>query len=173
VISERTAFLVFSTIALVGAVNVVVRRNPIHCALWLVGSFLGIAGLFLTLGSGLLAAIQLIVYAGAIMVLFLFVILLLNLETPPFEGLSVARGASLLAGFATLALLLVPLVRARELSAPSGPPQLQDVGATAGNVASQLFTRYALPFEVISLLLLVAMVGAIHVARRPRRDEPV
>jgi NADH-quinone oxidoreductase subunit J len=113
-----------------------------------------------------------IVYAGAIMVLFLFVILLLNLETPPFEGISIARGASLLVGLATVALLVVPLVRAPELRPPAGAAQVE-APATAGNVAAQLFTRYAFPFEVISLLLLVAMVGAIHVARRPRRDEPV
>jgi len=164
------AFLFFAAIALVGATNVVVRRNPVHAALWLVGSFLGIAGLFLTLGTGLLAAIQVLVYAGAIMVLFLFVILLLNLETPPFEGLSIARGASLLAGLATVALLLYPMVRAPELRGPMGPPQV-DVPATAGNVGAALFTKFALPFEVVSLLLLVAMVGAIHLARRPRRDE--
>jgi NADH-quinone oxidoreductase subunit J len=172
VIDERTAFLFFAAIALTGAVNVVVRRNPVHAALWLVGAFLGVAGLFLTLGSGLLAAIQVMVYAGAIMVLFLFVILLLNLETPPFEGLSIARGASLLAGLATLALLVWPFVRARELAVVGVEPQL-DVRATAGNVAAVLFTKYALPFEVVSLLLLVAMVGAIHLARRPRRDEAV
>ncbi len=169
-IDERIAFLFFATIALAGAVNVVVRRNPVHGALWLVASFLGVAGLFLTLGAGLLAAIQVMVYAGAIMVLFLFVILLLNLEAPPFEGLSLARGASLLAAIATAALLVWPFVRDPELK-HAATPQV-DLPATAGNVAGLLFTKYALPFEIVSLLLLVAMVGAIHVARRPRRDEP-
>jgi NADH-quinone oxidoreductase subunit J len=171
-LDERTAFLIFAAIALTGAVNVVVRRNAVHGALWLVGSFLGVAGLFLTLGAGLLGAIQVLVYAGAIMVLFLFVILLLNLETPPFEGLSIARGASLLAALATIALLVYPLVRERDLRQPAAPPAL-DVPAKASNVAAELFTRFALPFEIVSLLLLVAMVGAIHLARRPRRDEAV
>jgi len=170
VIDERVAFVAFAVVALTGAVNVVVRRNPVHGALWLASAFLGIAGLFLTLGAGLLAAIQVIVYAGAIMVLFLFVILLLNLEAPPFEGISIARGASLLAGAATVALLVHPLVVARELQLPAQPP-VPDVPATAGNVAAELFTRFALPFEIVSLLLLVAMVGAIHVARRPRPGE--
>jgi NADH-quinone oxidoreductase subunit J len=163
---ERISFLFFSAVALTGAVNVVVRRNPVHAALWLVGAFLGVAGIFLTLGAGLLGAIQVIVYAGAIMVLFLFVILLLNLETTPFEGLSIARGASLLAAVATLALILLAIERAGELRAPFGPPKL-DLPPTASNVASALLTRYALPFELISLLLLVAMVAAIHVAHRP------
>jgi NADH-quinone oxidoreductase subunit J len=170
VLSERAAFLVFAAIALTGAVNVVTRRNPVHAALWLVGAFLGVAGLFLTLGAGLLGAIQVMVYAGAIMVLFLFVILLLNLETTPFEGLSVARGASLLAAVATLALVALPFATARELAAPATPDEPVQP-ATAGNVANALFTQYAVPFEVVSLLLLIAMVGAIHLARRPRRGE--
>ena len=92
--NEVVAFYLFGSIALIGAVNVVVRRNPVHSALFLVAAFLGVAGLFLSLDSALLAAIQVIVYAGAIMVLFLFVILLLNLEMEPFAGLSAARVAS-------------------------------------------------------------------------------
>src|SRR5215831_3117008 len=142
---ERAAFLLFATIALIGAVNVVVRRNPVHGALWLAGSFLGVAGLFLTLGTGLLAAIQVMVYAGAIMVLFLFVILLLNLETPPFEGLSLARGASSLAAIATLALLAWPLVRDPALERVARPGV--DLPATPANVGMALFQGYALPFE--------------------------
>lgn len=171
-LSERTAFLIFSVIALIGAVNVITRRHPVHAALWLVGTFLGVAGLFLTLGAGLLGAIQVMVYAGAIMVLFLFVILLLNLDAPPDEGLSFARGASLLAAVATLALIALPLARAPELRA-AATPESPVADASAGQVANVLFTRYALPFEVVSLLLLIAMVGAIHLARRPRRDETV
>jgi NADH-quinone oxidoreductase subunit J len=166
---ERAGFLLFGSIALLGALNVVARRNPVHAALWLVVAFLGVAGLFLTLGTGLLAAIQVMVYAGAIMVLFLFVILLLNLETPPFEGLSLARGASGVAALATLSLLLWPIVRDRGLEKMAHPAV--DLPATPANVGMALFQRFALPFEVVSLLLLVAMVGAIHLARRPRRDE--
>jgi NADH-quinone oxidoreductase subunit J len=168
---ERAGFLLFGAIALLGAVNVVLRRNPVHAALWLVAAFLGVAGLFLTLGTGLLAAIQVMVYAGAIMVLFLFVILLLNLETPPFEGLSLARGASSVAAVATLALLAWPLVRDPGLERAARPGV--DLPATPANVGMALFQGYALPFEIVSLLLLVAMVGAIHLARRPRRDEAV
>jgi NADH-quinone oxidoreductase subunit J len=173
VVGETTAFVVFAAIAVVGAVNVVVRRNPVHGALWLAGAFLGVAGVFLTLQSPLLAAIQVIVYAGAIMVLFLFVILLLNLETPPFEGISCARGASSLAALAVLALLLHPFVTDESLRVVGKPLDPSRLPATAANVGSLLFTKWAMPFEVVSLLLLVAMVGAIHLARRVRRDEPV
>jgi NADH-quinone oxidoreductase subunit J len=168
---ERAGFLLFGSIALAGAVNVVLRRNPVHAALWLVVAFLGVAGLFLTLGTGLLAAIQVMVYAGAIMVLFLFVILLLNLETPAFEGLSLARGASSLAAVTTLALLVWPMVSEPRLAAAARP--VIDLPASPANVGMALFQRYAVPFEIVSLLLLVAMVGAIHLARRPRRDEAV
>ena len=171
-LTERAAFLVFSAIALIGAANVVTRKNPVHAALWLVGSFLGVAGLFLTLGAGLLGAIQVMVYAGAIMVLFLFVILLLNLDVTEGDGLSFARGASFLAAIATLALVALPFAQSKELRA-AATPDIAAPDASAGNVADLLFTRYALPFEVVSLLLLIAMVGAIHLARRPRRDESV
>jgi NADH-quinone oxidoreductase subunit J len=110
------------------------------------------------------------VYAGAIMVLFLFVILLLNLETPRFEGISLARGASLFAAAATGLLLLWPFVGDPRLQGPAVPAV--NLPVTAANVGMTLFRRFAVPFEIVSLVLLVAMVGAIHVARRPRRDEP-
>src|SRR5262249_60270599 len=98
--------------------------------------FLAVAGLFLPLGTGLLAAIQVMVYAGAIMVLFLFVILLLNLETPPFEGLSLARGASSVAAVATLALLAWPLLHDRGLGKAASPPV--DLPAHAANARMAL-----------------------------------
>jgi NADH-quinone oxidoreductase subunit J len=170
--NEMVAFFLFGGIALVGAVNTIFRRHPVHAALFLVSSFLGVAGLFLTLGAGFLAAIQVLVYAGAIMVLFLFLILLLNLEVETQEGPSVARAASLLAAIATIALVLYPLVTSGEGQLKSAPePTLQSTAATPINVGQFLFREYVLPFELISLLLLVAMVGAIHLARRPQRAE--
>ena len=101
----------------------------------------------------------------------LFVILLLNLETPPFEGLSLARGASGAAAVATLALLAWPLLRDPALEKAASPGV--DLPATPANVGMALFQTHYVPFEVVSLLLLVSMVGAIHLARRPRRDEAV
>jgi len=166
--NETVAFTLFSAIALLGGLNVVLRRNPVHCALYLVVAFLGIAGLFLTMGSGVLAAIQVMVYAGAIMVLFLFVILLLNLEHTAFEGVSLARGASALVAVATAALILWPFVGVTD---PTRTVPAGAAPATVENVGAALFQRYALPFEIVSLLLLVAMVGAIHLARRPDPEE--
>ena len=167
---ERTGFLLFSAIALVGALNVVLRRNLIAAVMGVVGTFMGIAAVYMMLYASFLAVVQMLVYAGAIMVLFLFVVLLLNLETPRFEGISLARGASLFAAAATGLLLLWPFVSDRSLQAPAAPAV--DLPVTAANVGMTLFQRFAVPFEIVSLVLLVAMVGAIHLARRPRRDEP-
>jgi NADH-quinone oxidoreductase subunit J len=167
-VSESIAFYVFGSIALAGGVNVIVRRNPVHAALFLVCSFLAMAGLFLCLGHALLAAIQVMVYAGAIMVLFLFVIMLLNLEEDRSEGLSAVRGACALAALTTLLLVLLPFLRG-----PTAPatPRLPGTQADVASVGLALFDSYALPFELVSLLLLTAMVGAIHLAHPPTNPE--
>jgi len=163
------SFLFFSTVALTGAVNTVTHRNPVHAALWLVSALLGIAGLFLTLGSAFLASVQVLVYAGAIMVLFLFVVMLLNLEASMFEGLSSGRCASIVAGAATVALILFPLVEDDSLW--TVPEPRFHAPASARTLSQLLFHEYVLPFEMVSLVLLVAMVGAIHLARRTRVSE--
>ncbi len=169
--SEALSFYFFGSIALLGGVNLLFCKNPVHGALFLVCSFLAIAGLFLGLNSGLLAAIQVMVYAGAIMVLFLFVILLLNLEVEPHQWMSPARVASALVAITTIGLVLQPFLFAPKPAVEAEPSLV--VPPTAPNVAEVLFRQYALPFEVVSLLLLVSMVGAIHLARRPQRTEGV
>ena len=163
-------FVAFAALLVVTSLMVVLHKNPVTSALFLVLAFCALAAIYLMLGAEFLGMVQVIVYAGAIMVLFLFVILLLNLETPRFEGISLARGASLFAAAATGLLLVWPFVRDRSLQAPAAPAV--NLPVTAANVGMTLFQRFAVPFEIVSLVLLVAMVGAIHVARRPRRDEP-
>jgi NADH-quinone oxidoreductase subunit J len=162
-------FYVFAAIAVVTSLLVVTRRHPVHSVMLLIASFGALSGLYVLLDAPFAAAIQLIVYAGAIMVLFLFVVMLLHAGREPGPGTdeettSFAPGAMKLG--AALALLLgVELVwaltRADESGAfPGGA--VSDV-RTIGRV---LFTEYAFAFEVTSILILVAMVGAVVLARR-------
>ena len=165
----QIVFWSFAGLAVGSALLCVTRRSPVASALWLVLAMFSLAGLYVILDAQFIAAVQVMVYAGAIMVLFLFVILLLNLEEEPGAGVTPTRVASVMAAVTTLGLVLHPL-----LFAPRSPvesiPALT-VPPTAPNVAEILFRQYALPFEIVSLLLLVAMVGAIHLARRPGRTE--
>jgi NADH-quinone oxidoreductase subunit J len=156
-------FLVVAALTLASALTVVLHRNPVHSALALVATMCLLAVLFLGLDAELIGFLQVIVYAGAIVVLFLFVIMLLNLEREP-RGLAtpVLVGAAA-AGAAGLAVLIV-----RGL-ARGTPPATAAVEARFGGVAAvaeRLFTAYLLSFELTSLLLLVAVVGAVAIAKR-------
>lgn len=159
---EALLFWTFAAIAVVGAAGVILARNPVNGAMSLVGSFFALAGLFLLLEAQLVAAMQVLVYAGAIMVLFLFVIMLLNLS-PKDLGASrfgVGKAFGVVASAATVALLLRVvghLERAKPLVSA-------DFGTVAG-VGRLLYTTYALPFEVVSLLLLTAILAAVVVAK--------
>jgi len=160
----RIAFYLFAGMAVVSAIFVVAHRNPIVCAVALVTAFLAVAGLYLTLGATFLTAVQILVYAGAIMVLFLFVIMLLNLESDPFEKPHVAR---LVGGVLAVALMfgLVSILGGTETTGQT----IRD-GSTE-EVGKIFFGEYIFPFEMASLLLLVAMIGAIVIARR-QEGEP-
>jgi NADH-quinone oxidoreductase subunit J len=171
---ESILFGLFTITAIACALGTVFHRNPVHCALFLVGVLLSMSGMFVLLNAQFIAAIQILVYAGAIMVLFLFVVMLLNAhrEDEVDAGARPVRGP-LRAG-AVLAVVLVAelgwaLVRAGRtrdgaLSAGAGadPAALQSV-RTLGNV---LFTEYSLAFEVTSILIIVAMIGAVILAKR-------
>ncbi len=158
-------FLIFALIAVVCAINVVVQKHPIASAISLVGVMGSLAVLYLLLGAEFIAAVQVIVYAGAIMVLFVFVIMLLN------AAAETRRGRSLMAqlvGFPLLIALLAMLAWA----AGRMFPETEGVyfggfkGGSAENIGRLLFTRYLLPFEVTSVLILIAILGAIVLARK-------
>jgi len=161
--------------ALAGAVGVVTSRNPVHAALNLVMTLFAVAVLFVEQQADFLAAVQVIVYAGAIVVLFLFVIMLLgvdraeNLETEPLTG---QRPAAIALGALALA---EPFLLARTHWATGAHSTVAAArGGTDSNVeklAKALFTRYLLPFEATSVLLVIAVVGAVVLARRPLRRE--
>ena len=164
--------LVFYTLAalIVGfGVLVVTTKNPVHCVLFLVANFLCVAMIFVLLAAEFLAIIQILVYAGGIVVLYLFVVMLVNLRRPPDAQIDTRRQARL--GFVLAALLLAEISAILMYSAvhPSSTgavaPQLTAGGNTEA-VGMLLYTDYLVPFEVASMLLLVAMVGAIVLARR-------
>ena len=161
-------FAVCSIIALVGAVITIGARNPIRGALGLLGTIVGIAGLFLRLDAQFMAAIQLIVYAGAVVVLFVFVIMLLGPDAgltktarEPSPKLARALAGGLMAVISIVTLVLV-------LSSADKPSRFGHVSAQHGSVEAvgqQLFTKAVVPFELATALLIVAVVGAIAVAR--------
>jgi len=164
-------FWVFAAIAIAAALMCVTRASPVASALWLVVTLFQIAGLFVLLDAQFIAVLQVLVYAGAIMVLFLFVIMLLNLGRP---GVSDLRGpggvllAALLAGglFAELGALR-GTVPPQDLTLASGAlDAAEQVQGIVGVVARPLFTTYLIPFEIASVLLLAAIVGAVVLAKR-------
>jgi NADH-quinone oxidoreductase subunit J len=161
---EVILFLIFAAIAVAGAVNLVLQSHPISSALSLVAVMGAIAALYLLLGGEFLAAVQLIVYAGAIMVLFLFVIMLLNAGREHRPARRMVRAAvavplltTMLGLAAWLILSLVPGGEVVRLGAYTVGPKA---------IGKALFTTYLLPFEVTSILILIAILGAIVLARK-------
>jgi NADH-quinone oxidoreductase subunit J len=156
-------FLTFAIVAVACAVNLVLQRHPISSAISLIGVMGSLAVLYLLLGAEFIAAVQVIVYAGAIMVLFVFVIMLLNMEAEKPTGRSlVARYIGIPSLFLFLGLMallihaLIPTSRRVTFGAFTD--------GTARNIGRILFTDYLLPFEVTSVLILLAIVGAIVLA---------
>jgi NADH-quinone oxidoreductase subunit J len=158
------SFLYFGTVIVLTAILVVALRKPVSSVIALLVMFFHIAGLFVTLHAEFLAAVQLIVYAGAILVLYLFVVMLLNVK----EDDSYQRQFRLGMGLGLLALAeVVYIVSAAGL--PEEPVREPAASAAAGNtetVGRALYTTYLFPFEVASLILLVAMIGAILMAKK-------
>jgi NADH-quinone oxidoreductase subunit J len=156
-------FWIVAVIAVASALTVILHRNVVYCALALVMTLFQVALMFVALDAHLIALLQVIVYAGAIVVLFLFVIMLLNLEPDvPRPG----RYGPLAAAIALTVVLGVELGLAALISEPGVvAPAPVDFGSTR-MVGQRLFSAHLLPFELTSILLLVAMVGAVVMARR-------
>jgi len=155
-------FTLFGGLAIGCAIAVVAQRNPLYSAISLIGVFISLACLYVMLAAPFIAAVQVIVYAGAIMVLVVFVIMLLNVEQ---EERRKTRLSFLVPAAVGLAALLIAEVSFILSSVPGHPISVSDVGLTH-SIGSALFTRYLLPFEVTSILLLMAIVGAMTLARR-------
>lgn len=163
---EKVLFILFALTAIATAVNVIVQRHPLYSALSLIGTLASLSALYVTLRAEFIAAMQIVVYGGAIMVLFVFVIMLLNTpkEEPLVEKQRWLRYLALPFG---AGLLLEAAYVLQSLPSPPLPATHgeQSVGTT-WSVGAALFTDYLLPFEVTSVLILMAVVGAIVLARR-------
>lgn len=179
---ELFVFLVAGGACIVGALGVVLNANPVHAALSLVGTLFGIAVLFVAQEAHFLAAVQIIVYAGAIVVLFLFVLMLLGVDRS--EDLSIEplgggqRVAAVVVGLGILALPVLAFwsTEGDATGAPAaagGPDAIGGGGANVAQLGESLFTKYLFAFEVTSVLLVIAVVGAVVLARKVKRADLV
>ena len=156
-------FIVFAALCLTGAVNLLLQKHPINSALSLIVVMTSLAVLYLLLGAEFLAAAQVIVYAGAIMVLFTFVVMLLNAGREERTlGSRAARTVGFPAVVAVLALIAMTILRTQGI----GNAAIQDQITSTADLSAILFTKLLLPFEVTSVLILVAILGSVALARQ-------
>jgi NADH-quinone oxidoreductase subunit J len=172
---ELFVFVVAAAACLAGAIGVVVSRNPVHAALSLVGTLFGIAVLFVAESANFLAAVQVIVYAGAIVVLFLFVIMLLGVDRADDLDIEPLVGQRVAAVFVALGILGLTF-------AAIASTGYEATGAVVGfdadvpdinRLGQSLFTDYLFAFEITAVLLVIAVVGAVLLARRGRREQEI
>jgi NADH-quinone oxidoreductase subunit J len=167
---ETAVFWVLASVAILSAFLCITRANPVASALWLVITLFALAGIYVTLDAQFIGVLQVLVYAGAIMVLFLFVIMLLNLgrqERSDLQGWGM-RGVTVLLGLGLATeLLAFRAAMPTEFRLPPGTlAQIQQAQGAVGLVSQPLFRTYLVPFEITSLLLLAAVVGAVVLAKR-------
>jgi NADH-quinone oxidoreductase subunit J len=166
---QTIMFAMLAIVALFGAVMVITRRNPVFSILWLVLTFFCFAGLYVLLGANFLAAVQIVVYAGAIMVLFLFVVMMLNLREPEKleERKPIWIGLGAVVGLGLGLVLTAYLVRGGvELMAD--PSEHSWVLGSSKWLGKELFTNYVLAVEIAGVLLLAAVIGAVALAKKNR-----
>jgi NADH-quinone oxidoreductase subunit J len=184
---QQVLFYFFAAVALLAATMMILHRNPVYSAIFLIVTLFALAGFYVLLNAPFVASVHIIVYAGAIMVLFLFVIMLLNLKRDPIRergklGRRAIAAVLVLAFLAEIGVLITASFftvssdsAAIAAGQPPGgprvglnngaPPDSAAMGSTA-NIGKQLFTTYILPFEIASVLLLAAIVGAVILAKR-------
>ena len=172
---SRLLFYLLGALTVLGAIGVITRKNAVHSAILLIATLMSVAGIYVVLEAEFLAAVQVLVYAGGVMVLFLFVIMLVDLEQrgrPEQEERKKLSKATLAAGVLLTGLLLALMLGTfmTQLFGPAAANSdvVRTDGGNLGAVAMTMFRYYLLPFELASVLLLVAMVGAIYLARFKR-----
>jgi NADH-quinone oxidoreductase subunit J len=172
---EKALFILFAVIALVSAANILIQRSPLYSALSLIGTLISLSALYITLHAQFIAAIQVVVYAGAIMVLFVFVIMLLNVPKaqPHIEKEKWLAYLAIPFGALMLAEAVYVLSNIPDPILSLGSRAITGVGTT-WSIGVSLFTFYLLPFEATSVLILMAVVGAMVLARREddTRQDP-
>jgi NADH-quinone oxidoreductase subunit J len=174
---QQLVFYVFAGLAILSAVATITRRNPVVAAVWLVSTFFAVAVCYLLMSATFLAAIQVLVYAGAIMVLFVFVIMVLDVDEKgrvehrrPSRVARIGYYGSIVFGGGFLAFVLLGTL-ARQYVQPGADLSTKPDFGSAESIGRVLFTEYLFAFEAISLLLLAAVIGAVVVARNRRERE--
>lgn len=166
---DSILFYLFAAMVLLGGILTITLRNVVYCAIWLVASLLGVAGLYLLQRAEFLAAVQIIVYIGGIMVLYVFVIMLVPIsEEARQRRFSQQKWLALIgAGILSvqLGILLSRGAGAFRLAEPSPPAQIGEMTRNSETVGQVLFSEYLLAFELASILLLVAIIGAVVMAK--------
>ena len=159
-------FFVLAGLAIIGAVSLILQKHPIHSALSLIVVMVALAGLYLLLGAEFVAAVQIIVYGGAIMVLFVFVIMLLNAGVEEHTSVSKMAGAPGLLLVVALAGVVAATI-ARSSESVQNIPQTGELSSTLG-ISNMIFREFVYPFELTSFLILVAVLGATVLAQREK-----
>lgn len=160
------AFFIFSALTLLCGVLVIANRNPVTSAMFLVLCIVSLAGLFVLLEAFFLAAVQVLVYAGAVMVLFLFVIMLLDLKAEERQHINAVRAVL---GFIVVGSILGVVGRLIWKAKPAAGLATPKLAGATAPLGMLLFNKFLLPFEILSILLLVAMVGAILLSKKDLR----
>ena len=163
-------FFVLAVLAVLGAISLIVQRHPIHSALSLIVVMVALAGLYLLMGAEFVAAVQIIVYGGAIMVLFVFVIMLLNAGVEERTNFSKMAIGGIPLGLALLVAIVAGIV-AGQGSVQAAAGAQTEITAPTKLVANLLFQEFVYPFELTSFLILVAILGAIVLAQRDRKES--
>ncbi len=174
-IPDIVTFIIAALVVIGGALGVIFNSNPVHAALMLVATLFGIAVLFVEENAQFLAAVQVIVYTGAIVVLILFVIMLLGVDRREEVIADTFRGQQYYAVFMGILILAEVLLLARSNSwitgAKSATKPLSSSTSNVAQLGQSLFTTYLIPFEATSALLIVAIIGAVVLARQPRKNQ--
>lgn len=160
-------FWFLSVLALSSAIMVIVSKSPVHSILWLIVVFFAISGHYVLMNAQFLAVVNIIVYAGAIMVLFLFVVMLMNLNAdsePPMKN-NLIRAAAIISGSGLMLVIVAALKNSDQLALNQKLLGAGEAGLIKG-LGQQLFSTYVVPFELSSILFLSAMIGAVVIAKK-------
>ena len=170
VFTEALVFYLFAALAVLAALGMVVARSPVRGALSLALVFVALAAMYILLNAPFLAVAQIMIYAGAVLILFLFVIMVLNPRTDILGARSRAQTLTALVFAGAFGLLMVIVLTSGQLAPPTGkfPPQVVAAQGHTEVIGALLFTQFLLPFEIASMLLLIAIVGAMVLARHEK-----
>lgn len=166
---NKIIFIYFAAVIIISAVLMITRRNPIHSVLLMLLLFFHVAGLFVLLNAEFLAAVQLIVYAGAILILYLFVVMLLNVDKER-SAKRANRYWPVMAGFGVVIASEIVLLVARGKFAVDAGQLMKPGFGSVNALGVELYTNYLVPFEIASVILLVGLVGAVMLAKKQSKE---